>query len=142
MSQEPEHIKYKKYMGEVCEKDSVHVGSHYDYLDLIIPIFFKLVFGEQVKPSYYAGLSSAHGDKCCGYKYSWQENGINFYRGALLYMLTYTSELDVEKHKSKEWVINNYQKYLPLIETAESHLYTQVLCDNSYFNQGIARPIH
>ena len=28
------------------QKDSVHVGSHYDYLDLIIPIFFKKVFGE------------------------------------------------------------------------------------------------
>ena len=34
-------VPYASYMKKVSEKDSVHVGSHYDYLDLIIPIFFK-----------------------------------------------------------------------------------------------------
>lgn len=132
-------VPYASYMKEVSEKDSVHVGSHYDYLDLIIPIFFKKVFGEKVKPLYYEGLSTAHGDKCYGYKEHWADNGINFYRGTLLYMLTYTSEMDEEKWKSKEWVVKNYQKYLSLIEESEKSLYTQVLCDNSYFNQGIER---
>ena len=54
-------------------------------------------------------------------------------------MLTYTSEMDEEKWKSKEWVVKNYQKYLSLIEESEKSLYTQVLCDNSYFNKGIER---
>jgi hypothetical protein len=47
------------------------------------------------------------------------KRGIPFNRSALLFLLTYTKEMDREKHFSEEWVVENYDKYLPFIEQAE-----------------------
>ena len=93
---------------------------HYDYLDIILDEFWKLVFGKTANEMFCGGIVSAHGDKAYGYKHQWEEAGIPFQRGVLLFLLTYTPELgDTPKHESDEWVIRNYQKYLPHIEAAE-----------------------
>lgn len=94
--------------------------SHYDYLELVIDEFWKLVFGKSTSEMWCGGIIGAHGDKAYDYKCQWKEANIPFGRGVLLFLLTYTKELgDTPKHESDEWVIQNYQKYLPHIETAE-----------------------
>lgn len=95
------------------------LSSHYDYLKLVIVNFSKLVFGEKHHFMMNSGMVVAHGDKGDCYKRSWEEHNIPFHRGMLMYLLTYTKVMDDEKHKSCEWVIENYPKYLPMIEEAE-----------------------
>ena len=97
-----------------------YLTVHYDYLDRILGDFWKLVFNKTLEETWNSGIIAAHGDKGRGYKKIWEEAGISFNRGMMLYLLTYTEVLgDTPKHESKEWVINNYLKYLPLIEEAE-----------------------
>ena len=94
--------------------------SHYDYLELVINEFWRGVFGKTTSEMWCAGIIGAHGDKAYGYKDQWDDAGIHFARGVLLFLLTYTKELgDTPKHESCEWVIANYQKYLPYIAEAE-----------------------
>lgn len=94
--------------------------SHYDYLELIIDEFWRGVFGKTTGEMWCGGIITAHGDKAYGYKDQWKKAGIPFGRGVLLFLLTYTKELgDTPKHESCEWVIANYQKYLPHVEAAE-----------------------
>lgn len=94
--------------------------SHYDYLELVLEEFWRLVFGKTAGEMWCGGIIGAHGDKAYGYKGDWEDSGIPFDRGVLLFLLTYTKELgDTPKHESCEWVISNYQKYLPHIEAAE-----------------------
>jgi hypothetical protein len=70
-----------------------------------------------------SGIIGAHGDKGRGYRSDWADVGINYYRGMMLFMLTYTKEIgDTPLHKSKEWIIDNYEKYLPLIEEVEQEV--------------------
>lgn len=95
------------------------LNSHYDYLKLVIDNFSKLVFGEKHHFMMNSNMVVAHGDKGGGYSSLWGEQGIPFHRGMLIYLLTYTKAMDAEKHKSCEWVIENYPKYLPMIEEAE-----------------------
>jgi hypothetical protein len=94
--------------------------SHYEYLDIVIDHFWKLVFDKTREEMWHGGNISAHGDKAYGYKHAWETMGVPFNRGAMLYLLTYTKELgDTPKHESCEWVTSNYQKYLPHILAAE-----------------------
>lgn len=94
--------------------------SHYDYLDDHLDLFWQKVFGKTLSEMWCAGIIGAHGDKGYCYRHDWKKAGINYYRGMMLFMLTYTNELgDTPRHKSKEWIIENYEKYLPLIEEVE-----------------------
>lgn len=95
------------------------LSSHYDYLKLVIVNFSKLVFGEKHHFMMNSGMVVAHGDKGYGYHSKWEEVGISKGRGMLIYFLTYTKLMDDDKHKSCQWVIDNYPKYLPMIEEAE-----------------------
>lgn len=113
---------------EVCGKtrEEVEIASlgllevsHYTYLDAVINLFWVKVFGKTTSEMFCGGIVSAHGDKCYDYKRSMPKRGIPFNRSALLFLLTYTKEMDREKHFSEEWVVENYDKYLPFIEQAE-----------------------
>lgn len=79
-------------------------------------------------------MIGAHGDKVYGYCDEWEEKNIPFYRGALLYLLTYIeSEMGgYKKSQSSEFVINKYQYYLPkIIETENMQLISaQALAEN------------
>lgn len=110
----------------------LHSLNHYDYLDCVIEDFWKLVFNKSLNDTWNAGIITAHGDKGSGYESDWLEAGIPFNRGMLLYLLTYTNELgDTPKNKSCQWVIDNYLKYLPMIELAEKN-YMDRLMDNVF----------
>ena len=69
------------------------------------------------------GMVSAHGDKAYSYKSGWEKENIPFNRGVLIFLLTYTSELDREKWQSSEFVIDKYEHYLPLIESVEKEVF-------------------
>lgn len=107
----------------VYNTKKVYFSNHYDYLNRILEPFWKEVFGKTPSEMWCGGIVSAHGDKCRGYERDWEKHGINFNRGSLLFLLTYTKEFgDNEKHMSDQWVIDNYQKYLPMIEKAEAYV--------------------
>ena len=93
--------------------------SHYKYLDAVIESFWVKVFGKTPSEMFCGGIVSAHGDKCYDYKFSMPKRNIPFNRSALLFLLTYTKLMDREKHLSEEWVVENYNKYVPLIIEAE-----------------------
>jgi len=50
----------------------------------------------------------------------WEDAGISYAHGMMLFMLTYTELMDRSIHESLEWTIENYKKYLPLIREAEA----------------------
>lgn len=101
------------------ERTLTTLDNHYNYLNLVIDSFSKLVFGEKYEFIMNSGMVSAHGDKGYGYHSLREEAGISKERGMLIYFLTYTKLMDDSKHKSCQWVIDNYPKYLPMIEEAE-----------------------
>lgn len=91
-------------------------SSHYEWLELNLDEFWVNVFGKNLNDSYNAGIISAHGDKAYGYRREWEEAGVPFNHGVALYLLTYTKELgDTPKWESGQWVIDNYEKYRPLL---------------------------
>lgn len=95
---------------------------HYRYLDMVLPIFSKLV--KFVEPSCILepGIITAHGDKCYQYEDRWNEAGVPFNRGTLLFLMTYTAIMDMEKSKSCEWVIKNYGRFRSILDTIEKSL--------------------
>lgn len=93
--------------------------SHFKYLDAVIESFWVKVFGKTPSEMFCGGIVSSHGDKCYDYKRSMPKRDIPFNRSALLFLLTYTSLMDREKQFSEEWVVENYNKYVPLIVEAE-----------------------
>lgn len=100
---------------------SVDFKNHYHYLDMVLDLFWKRVFGKMLEEMWCSGIISAHGDKAYGYKSDWKEKGISFNRGVMLYLLTRTSLFESgDRTKVSEWVIEKYSQYLPLIEEAEA----------------------
>lgn len=88
--------------------------NHYKWLDKHFFIFLASVGGN---PDWCAGIVSAHGDKCDGYKSSWKEAGIPFPHGVALFLLTYLRPWCDEVHETKDgwvdsyqWVIDNYPR--------------------------------
>lgn len=102
--------------------------SGYDYLEMILPMFAKVVKLSDPSVNLSYGYITAHGDKAYGYKTTWLNHGIPFFHGLLLYLLTYTKAMDREKHLSDEWVISSYEKYRPMIRFVEESVgYCKVL---------------
>lgn len=114
----------KKYSTEQIQEMNKKV-NHYKWLDKHLNQFWIDVFGKSLNDLFCGGIVSAHGDKGRGYMRKWQESGIPFVHGMALFMLTYTNIMDEEKHKSCEWVINNYEKYskhLPDIDLDDTEI--------------------
>lgn len=70
----------------------------------------------------YQGLITAHGDKCYSYKDEWESHNIPFPHGVAIYLLTYVKPFSKEVRETnngwvdpKQWVIDNYQKFKPLL---------------------------
>lgn len=61
--------------------------NHYDWLDENLPAFFSNLGIDLNKRC--AGIITAHGDKCYGYKDYWERNGVPFYHGVAIYLLSY-----------------------------------------------------
>lgn len=120
-------LSWSDYEMLVIDQQSLFVDSHYRYLDIMLQDFWKEVFGKTANEMFCGGIVSAHGDKARGYERAWEKAGINKYRGSLLFLLTYTKAMgETPKHMSKEWVINNYLKYLPALEKVETMVLEQI----------------
>lgn len=100
--------------------------SHYDYLEFVIDRFWPKVFGKTRNEMFCGCNVGAHADKCDGYKFDWNDAGIPFYHGVLLFLLTYTKLMDRPKHESGEWVIENYEKFNSMIFEAEDEFLDEI----------------
>lgn len=100
--------------------------GHYDYLEMVLPAFWKAVFGKTLEETHFDGIEVAHGDKAYGYRTKWLDAGLSFNRAVMLYLLTYTEKLDCPKHESSAWVIKNYPAYMAMILNAEIEALTAV----------------
>lgn len=105
--------------------------SHYDYLDVHLPTFLLLLIDRTED----FGLVGAHGDKCYGYKPIWDDAGICFNHGCLIYLLSYLYPYNETVRRVREytedrqiidtwvdpctWVIKMYHELLPTILEAE-----------------------
>ena len=96
--------------------------NHYTYLELMVEPLGELLFGDKGQWVFNDGMIGAHGDKGYGYRDIWKDAGINHNRGTLLYLLTYTNLLDCDKSKSGEWVVSNYERFLPQIQQLEEKI--------------------
>lgn len=109
-----------------ASRSTLLIGSHYEYLDAVISKFWHRVFGTDFANSPYCGIVTAHGDKCYSYRRKWKESGISFQHGTLLFMLTYTNLMDMERYESAEWVIKNYEKYKKVINGVDKEVLKEI----------------
>lgn len=94
--------------------------SHYDYL---LEHFTDFLAAAEVENAEYCdGLISAHGDKCYGYRYKWEQAGVPFEHGVAIYLLTYVRPYGHEVRETEDgwvdvgqWVISNYDRFKHLL---------------------------
>lgn len=95
--------------------------NHYKWLEKHFPAFaYKVGLRGWTSESQASGILAAHGDKCYGYKYTWEKAGIEFPHGVAIYLLTYEKPFWDEVRETKdgwvsplEWVITNKDRFLP-----------------------------
>jgi hypothetical protein len=93
--------------------------NHYEYLEEHLPQFLENV---EVKGGWElnGGIISAHGDKAYYYRDKWEKNGIYFYHGVSIYLLTYCAPYAKEVRQTKDpsdWVVENAHRFLPYLPT-------------------------
>lgn len=88
--------------------------SHYDWLNDNLLTFFDNLEIENVG----LGIISAHGDKCYGYRYKWEEASVPFEHGVAIYFLSYIAPYGYEVRSVDDdwvdpgqWVIDNYKRF-------------------------------
>jgi hypothetical protein len=93
--------------------------NHYKWLDKHLQEFLKKM---GVKIDWMDGLISAHGDKCYGYRLSFEKAGISFPHGVAIYLLTYfppwakeVRETDKGWVPVDKWIIENKDRFLPFL---------------------------
>jgi hypothetical protein len=97
--------------------------NYYSYLDIMVEGFDSKVFCSGYKSELCLGMIVAHGDKARQYFDEWEEAGIPEGRGALLYLMAYTSFYsEWRKIPKVQWVIDNYRLFLPYIVMAEKEM--------------------
>lgn len=100
--------------------------SHYDYLEAYWLKFIKAI-GLPGAQYYNNGMIGAHGDKGYSYRASWEEAGIPFERGMLIYLLSYCPPYNKQVRETQngkwvnpwEWVISTYPQFVTHIEKLE-----------------------
>lgn len=91
-------------------------SSHYEFIDKHLSKFWSEAGASgKMSTSDASGMSASHGDKGHQYKDDWEEKGIHFYHGMLIYMLTYSDLMDVSKSESSEWVAKNYLRFRAIL---------------------------
>ena len=91
-------------------RETLHYGSPYDYLNVMLEPFWMKVFRKTAGEMWCGGLVGVHGDKCREYIRDWETNGINKYRDSLIFLLAYTSKCREDMANVDQWVIDNYNK--------------------------------
>lgn len=91
------------------------MGSHYDYLDKHWHNFAKTVGGNI---AWADGIVSAHGDKGYSYQSDWEDVGISFNHGMMIFLLSYVKPFSKTVRSTDngwvdpcQWVIDNYEKF-------------------------------
>lgn len=104
-----------------AQQDSlVRYTSLDQYLNEILPLMWLKLFGKPFSESGYSGIIYAHSDKASQYEHTWLDAGIPYYRGALMYMLTYSCLMVRPKPESEWAAIEFYSLYKDLILECES----------------------
>lgn len=103
-------------------------ANHYEYLELITEPVFKAL---GINWDAWCNVIQCHGDKCYGYKSTWKRNSIHFYRGALIYLLSYVYEDECRQNPQGfvtpvDWVVDNYSRFMSKITEAENKLGIQI----------------
>lgn len=98
---------------------------HYHYLEIALPDFFEKV-GVRGGWAANQGIIGAHGDKCSQYKQYWEENGLHFYHGVAIYLLSYCPPFADEVRETKDgwvnprdWVFDQRERFLPFLPDVE-----------------------
>lgn len=93
--------------------------SHYKWLDVHLPTFFKKV---GLDPASCSGLITANGDKCYSKEGFFIANGIHFYHGVAIYLLTSMNPFANEVRQTEQgwvdpfqWIIDNKDRFIPLL---------------------------
>ena len=88
--------------------------NHYHWLERHFSTFTKALGLEYS----LTGLISAHGDKCYSYRVRWENNGIPFFHGVAIYLLTYVFPYSKESRETDNgwvppviWVVDNYDRF-------------------------------
>ena len=96
---------------------SFYKTSHYYWLENNLEDFFK-----KLQIDYYPGIIRCHGDKCYGYRSTWEANDVPFFHGVAIYLLTYERPFDKEVRDTPngwvppcQWVIDNYERFKPFL---------------------------
>jgi hypothetical protein len=119
-----DHPDFEAELVNLLKMMRVYIGinkilkSHYDYLDLVIEPFSKLLKDLNLTKQLDSGFIVAHGDKCYSLMSDFTTT-VERGRIAMLYLLTYTDLMDLPRHQYRVWVKTNYNKYLPLLRKAE-----------------------
>lgn len=89
--------------------------NHYDWLDKNLEDFWNKVVH---KERYSSGIISADGDKCYGYRDTWESFGIPFAHGVAIYLITKSYPYSNEVRQTANgwvgpdrWVIQNYSRF-------------------------------
>lgn len=98
--------------------------NHYDWLNENLNAFWLKVLGKSLDETHCAGIVTAHGDKCYGYKNEWEDAGIPFHHGVAIYLLARTRPYSEEVRDTPngwvdpgEWVISVYPKFKEHLNT-------------------------
>lgn len=113
---------YESISGRTCFKCKlIDYKNHYQFLDNHFAKFvnkldlpqFKDLSSNELK-EFCNSWIKAHGDKAYGYKNAWEKEGIHFYHGVAIYLLTYERPFSYEVRETKDgwvdpwkWVIRN-----------------------------------
>lgn len=101
--------------------------NHYQWLDKHLDQFWYKVFGKTLDEMYCAGIVAAHGDKCYGYKSTWEDAGIPFAHGVAIFFLSYVEPYVSETGNTEngfvpvdQWVIDNYERFAPALPDVDN----------------------
>ena len=91
--------------------------DHYKYLDIAFPMFLENI-GIGCRWNNNCGIVTSHGDKEYFYESPWEDEGIPFHEGMVLYLLTYFKPYCDEVRETEngwvapiDWVIDNYKRF-------------------------------
>ena len=123
-----ESTVYRELSNDVWKKVFKNIGyhnltvDHYKYCDFILSAFCKHIPEGTLKEDECIGLVTAHGDKIYGLAQDFEKKEIPFNRAVLLYVLSYT-RLAPSEEPHYQWAVDNYKKYLPVIEKCEEEVF-------------------
>lgn len=103
----------------IKERKHKHPINHYDYMDVVLPEMEILLKKVHPDINLLGVCTVSHGDKARQYESNFENAGIPFYRGATLYLLSYSSLFDRQRHEVVDWVIEQYPFFKSFFQAAE-----------------------